>query len=81
MEGTMLWFNPVKRHGFIWTDDGERLRVDRDGFASGQSLEERCKGTRVTFERACETNEEPRAVNVALVPVLVGQRARARGRR
>ena len=77
----MLWFNPEKRHGFIWTDDGERLRVDRDGFATGHVLEERCKGTRVTFDRACERNEEPRAVNVALTPALVGQRARARGRR
>jgi cold shock CspA family protein len=22
MEGTMLWFDPAKRHGFIHTDDG-----------------------------------------------------------
>ena len=30
MQGTMIWFNPAKKHGFIRTDDGERLRVDLD---------------------------------------------------
>jgi hypothetical protein len=43
MEGMMLWFNPAKRHGFIHTDEGERLRVDRDGFAAGHLLGDRCK--------------------------------------
>jgi cold shock CspA family protein len=80
MEGTMIWFNPDKRHGFIRTDDGERLRVDEDGFAAGQLLGARCRGTRVSFDRA-DGPEEARAVNVAVVPLVVSGRARLRGRR
>ena len=78
MEGTMLWFNPAKRHGFIWTDEGERLRVDRDGFAEGHVLGERCRGTRVTFDRSSE--EEPRALNLVVLPLVAARRARLRGR-
>ena len=81
MEGTMLWFNPAKQHGFIHTDDGERLRVDQDGFTAGHELGERCRGTRVTFDRAAEQDEEARAVNVAAVPLFAARRARSRGRR
>ena len=79
MEGKMLWFSPAKRHGFIRSDDGERLRVDEDGFATGQVLGDRCRGTRVSFERAGEA-EEALAVNVAVVPLLAARRARIRGR-
>ena len=53
----MLWFNPAKRHSFIHTDEGERLRVDQDGFAAGQLLADRCKGTRVSFERGVDRLE------------------------
>jgi cold shock CspA family protein len=81
MEGTMLWFNPAKRHGFIHTDEGERLRVDQDGFAAGQVLGDRCRGTRVSFDRAADHAEEARAVNVAAVPLYAARRARSRGRR
>ena len=49
MEGTMIWFNEAKQHGFIRTDDGERLRVDDTGFEAGQVLDDRCGGTRVSF--------------------------------
>lgn len=80
MEGTMLWFNPAKRHGFIHTDEGERLRVDHDGLAAGHLFAERCKGTRVSFDRA-DDPVEARAVNVAVVPLSVARRARSRGRR
>jgi cold shock CspA family protein len=80
MEGTMLWFNPAKRHGFIETDEGERLRVDQDGFAAGNVPGERCRGTRVSFDRSAEL-EEARAVNVAVVPLFAARRARSRGRR
>jgi len=76
----MLWFNPAKRHGFISTDDGERLRVDQDGFAAGHLLGDRCRGTRVTFDLSVES-EEARAVNVAVVPLVAARRARLRGRR
>jgi hypothetical protein len=27
MEGTMLWFNPLKRHGFIRTDEVAEARA------------------------------------------------------
>ena len=77
----MIWFNPAKRHGFIRTDDGERLRVDQDGFATGQLLGDRCRGTRVSFDRAGDRVEEARAVNVAVVPLVAVRRARSRGRR
>ena len=33
MQGQMLWFNEVKDHGFIRTDEGERLAVGGTGFA------------------------------------------------
>ena len=81
MEGTMLWVNPAKRHGFIFTDEGERLRVDSDGLAAEQMLGERCRGTRVTFDRAGEQLDAPRAVNVTVVPLVPARRARMRGRR
>ena len=37
MQGTMIWFNPAKRHGFIQTDEGERLRVETAGFRAGNA--------------------------------------------
>ena len=80
MEGTMIWFNPAKRHGYIRTDDGERLRVDEDGFETGHVPGDRCRGTRVTFERV-SLREDARAVNVAVVPWMAERRARSRGRR
>ena len=77
----MLWFNPAKRHGFVRTDEGERLRVDQDGFAAGEPLGDRCRGTRVRFERAAHELEEARAVNVAVLPLFAARRARLRGHR
>jgi cold shock CspA family protein len=81
MEGTMIWFNPTKRHGFIQTDEGERLRVDAAGFAPGTLLDDRCRGTRVCFERMPGDQDEARAVDVSLVPQTAARRARLRGRR
>jgi hypothetical protein len=78
MEGTMIWFNPAKRHGFIQTDAGEQLRVDEAGSVSGTLLGDRCRGTRVRFERL---PSEARAVDVSLVPLMAARRARTRGRR
>jgi len=80
MEGTMLWFNPAKQHGFIRTDDGERLQVDEDGFAAGHVIGDGCRGTRVSFDRAAD-RVEARAINVAVLPLLVPRRARMRGHR
>lgn len=81
MEGTMIWFNPAKRHGFIQTDEGERLRVDESGLATGTLLGDRCRGTRVRFERSHGEENGARAVGVTLVPPLAARRARSRGRR
>jgi len=81
MEGTMIWFNPAKRHGFIQTDEGERLRVDAAGLAPGTMLGDRCRGTRVRFHRTPGEHDAARAVDVSLVPLLPPRRARLRGRR
>ena len=81
MEGTMIWFNPAKRHGFIQTDEGERLRIDEAGLLSGALLGDRCRGTRVRFERVSGEPGEARAVDVSLVPLMAARRARLRGRR
>ncbi len=80
MEGTMLWFNPAKRHGFIRTDEEERLRVDEDGFTSGEPPADRCRGMRVSFERTTDEAGEARAVNVSVLPLFAANRARMRGR-
>ena len=81
MQGTMIWFNPAKHHGFIRTDEGERLRVDESGLAPGEMLGDRCRGTRVGFERVGDAIEHARAVNVMTLPVFAERRARMRGRR
>jgi hypothetical protein len=82
MEGTMIWFNPAKRHGFIQTDEGERLRVDAGGLAPGTLLGERCRGTRVRFDRLPGELDRARAVGVSLAPPLMAaRRARLRRRR
>jgi len=79
MEGTLIWFNPAKRHGFIRTDDGERLRVDEGGFEPGHELGDRMAGTKVRFERV-DATDEPRAVNVTVIPLDAARRARSRRR-
>jgi len=81
MQGTMIWFNSSKQHGFIRTDEGERLRVDESGIAQGEVLGDRCRGTRVGFERVGAAIEEARAVNVTVLPLMAERRARMRGRR
>jgi hypothetical protein len=81
MRGQMLWFNAAKDHGFIMTDEGERLAVAGDGFAPGErpEAEGRCADKVVTFE--IETNGESRqARGVAFVPDVPARRARMRGR-
>jgi len=47
----MIWFNAAKRHGFVQTDEGERLRMDEAGLAPGMLFGDRCRGARVRFER------------------------------
>ena len=76
----MIWFNPAKRHGFIRTEDGERLLVEEDAFEPGHVPGDRCKGTIVSFERLDGDEDEPRAINVTVVPRVEPGRARARRR-
>ena len=77
MNGTLIWFNPAKRHGFIRTEQGERLLVEESGFEPGHVLGDRCAGTRLTFERI-EVPEGAQAVRVAVVPFVEPRRARLR---
>jgi cold shock CspA family protein len=79
MRGTMLWFNEVKDHGFISTEDGERLYVGGDGFAPGERPVGRCAGKPVVFELAEGEGEgERKAVGARLVSVVDPRRARRR---
>ena len=84
MRGEMLFFNDTKNYGFIRTEEGERLYVDRDGFLPGTPPEGRCAGKKVTFERQ-EIDGEPlegdhthQAVGVAVLEEAMGGRARLR---
>jgi len=77
MHGQMLWFNEAKDHGFIQTDEGERLAVAGDGFAAGQRPVGRCAHKPVTFELD-ESGEERQAQNVVFDEQAVQRRARMR---
>lgn len=81
MRGLMLWFNPAKEHGFIRTEEGERLRVDVSGFAPGHLLGDRCAGTAVEFERQpADVEGGFRAIDVRVVDNDSGRRARSHRR-
>ena len=77
MKGTLIFFNPDKRHGFIRTEEGERLLVEEQGFEPGHLLGDRCAGTPLVFER---DENGPRAVGVKVVERIEPRRARRRGR-
>jgi cold shock CspA family protein len=77
MHGTMLWFNEEKDHGFISTEEGERLYVHGTGFAGGTRPEGRCAGLEVTFELT-DDGELRQAEECILVDKVPGRRARLR---
>lgn len=78
MRGAMLWFNPAKQHGFVRTEDGERLLVEADGFAPGHELGDRCAGTVVEFERQAAAVEGGyKAMALKVVDDTSGRRARS----
>ncbi|MFL5955756.1 MAG: cold-shock protein [Gaiellaceae bacterium] len=79
MNGRLIWFNPDKRHGFIRTEDGERLLVNEDGFEPGHIVGDRMAGTPLTFERA-DTHNGAEAVRVCVVSHSEPRRARLRHR-
>ena len=67
MRGRMLWFNEEKGFGFIRTEDGERLYVDRTGFEPAGPPVGRCAEKPVSFVREpADVEGGYRAVRVAL---------------
>jgi hypothetical protein len=79
MRGKMLWFNEKKDHGFIRTDEGERLSVLGPAFAGGNRPQGRCAEAVVDFV-IDSTGDERQAKNVILVEEDAPRRARMRGR-
>jgi CspA family cold shock protein len=76
--GEMLWFNEEKGHGYIATDDGERLYVDASGFAETHPVGP-CAGLAVEFEIADgPTGRQAHAAR--MLPDPVHGRARRRRR-
>jgi hypothetical protein len=75
VKGTMLWFDEAKDYGFLLTDDGERLRVDRDCFVGGGAPVGRCARRPVNLSVG-ERDGEPIAIDVSLVPEESPRRAR-----
>ena len=73
----MLWFDEAKAYGFILTDEGERLYVDRDGFVDGAAPVGRC--ARLPVELSIGDRDGDRiAIDVSLVSEEPPRRARRR---
>jgi cold shock CspA family protein len=77
MRGTMIWFNEEKNHGYISTEEGERLYVSGTGFYGGKPPKGRCGGLEVEFE-VTGANGTREASECILVEA--GPQARARRR-
>lgn len=75
--GTMLWFHEAKDHGFILTDEGERVYVDRDGFVERAAPVGRCAKLAVRLNVA-EHDGKRVASNVSFVAEEPQRRARRR---
>jgi cold shock CspA family protein len=73
--GKMLWFNEEKDHGFIQTDDEERLYVHGSGFEGGVRLQGPCAGMVVEFMIEDEADGR-QAQRVRVVPDIAPRRAR-----
>ena len=79
MRGKMLWFNEEKDHGYISTEEGERLYIPGTGFARGERLKGRCAGLEVEFT-VVGANGTREASECALVEHEVPHRPRRRHR-
>ena len=77
MRGELLWFNEERQDGLIVAEDGARVVVLGSGFAPGHLPVGRCAGTPVAFAVADHDGEQ-RAIDVAVVDVVQGGRARRR---
>jgi cold shock CspA family protein len=73
----MLWFHEAKGYGFIRTEAGERVYVDRAGFVDGVAPAGRCAGLQVDL-RIEERDGERVALDVSMVQEAAGGRARRR---
>lgn len=73
----MLWFNEAKAYGFILTEEGERLYVDRDGFVERAAPAGRCARLPVRLT-VSERDGKRIAVDVSRVPEEPHGRARRR---
>jgi cold shock CspA family protein len=80
MRGTMIWFNAEKGHGYISTEDGERLYVAADAFLAGPLPPGRCGGTDVSFERVATEDGGAEATAVVVEEAPDGGRAGYRRR-
>ena len=79
MRGEMLFFNQEKGGGFIRTEEGERLYVDRSAFLDGEAPDGKCAGMKVDFtRRPAEGEHEYAAFDVSRVPEPSVGRARRR---
>lgn len=79
MRGTMKWFNEEKDHGYIETEEGERLYIPGTGFAGGKRLRGRCAGIQVEFE-VIGVGDSRQASECALVEEVAPHRPRRRYR-
>lgn len=79
MRGKMKWFNEDKDHGYIETEDGERLYISGEGFADGERLKGRCAGLAVEF-KVVSVQGSRQAEECALVEEAVPHRPRRRYR-
>jgi cold shock CspA family protein len=79
MRGTMKWFNEEKDHGYIETEEGERLYISGTGFAGGKRLKGRCAGLDVEFQ-VVSVDGSRQAQECAPVESAVAHRPRRRHR-
>ena len=79
IDGKMIWFDEAKDRGFIRTEEGERLYVDRAGFVDGAAPVGRCAGLAVRLN-VREQDGQRVAADVALVTEDAPRRARRRAR-
>ena len=79
MRGKMKWFNEEKDHGYIETDEGERLYIPGTGFAGGKRLTGRCAGLAVEFT-IVGAKDERQASECSLVVEETPYRPRRRSR-
>jgi len=79
MEGTMIWFHEERGEGFLLSDDGERLPVDRGAFVDGAAPVGRCGGLAVRFV-VRELDGTRVATDVSVIDPDQPRRARRRSR-